>query len=89
MCFSLYFFSLKILILLNERNKYTVMYRFPIFSLILGLFFTINIQSAYAYLDPGTGSILFQALIGALAGFLITVKIFWHRIKEKLMRKKQ
>ena len=74
---------------MNERNKYTVMYRFPIFSLILGLFFTINIQSAYAYLDPGTGSILFQAVIGALVGFLITLKIFWYKIKERFIRKKQ
>ena len=87
--FQSIFFSLKILILLNEKNKFTVMYRLPIFSLILVLFFTINIQSAYAYLDPGTGSIIFQALIGALAGFLITLKIFWHKIKERLLRKKQ
>jgi hypothetical protein len=53
---------------------------------MLILLIAINVQSAYAYMDPGTGSILFQALIGAL---LITLKIFWHRIKERLIRKKQ
>jgi len=66
-----------------------VMYRYPIFSLMLILLIAINVQSAYAYMDPGTGSILFQALIGALAGLAITLKIYWYKIKERLMRKKQ
>jgi len=65
------------------------MYRYPIFSLMLILLIAINVQSAYAYMDPGTGSILFQALIGALAGVAITLKIYWYKIKERLMRKKQ
>ncbi len=36
---------------------------------------------AWAYLDPGTGSYLFQILIAALVGGLFAVKIFWSRIK--------
>ena len=36
---------------------------------------------AMAYLDPGTGSYLFQILIAALVGGLFAVKIFWSRIK--------
>jgi hypothetical protein len=75
--------------MIYERSELTVMYRFSIFSLMLILFFTINVQSAYAYLDPGSGSILFQALIGALAGVAITLKIYWYKIKERLIRKKQ
>lgn len=35
---------------------------------------------ALAYLDPGTGSYLFQILIAALVGGLFAVKIFWGRI---------
>ncbi len=35
---------------------------------------------AMAYLDPGTGSYLFQILIAALVGGLFAVKIFWGRI---------
>lgn len=65
------------------------MYRYQIFSLMLIVFFAINVQSAYAYIDPGTGSIVFQALIGALVGLVITLKIYWYKIKERLMRKKQ
>jgi hypothetical protein len=36
---------------------------------------------AQAYLDPGTGSYLFQILIAALVGGLFAVKLFWGRIR--------
>jgi len=39
------------------------------------------------YLDPGSGSIIFQAIIGALVGVGITLKIYWYKIKEKLSSK--
>ncbi len=42
---------------------------------------------AQAYLDPGTGSIILQATIGAIAGALVAVGAFWHRIKSFLKRK--
>ena len=35
-----------------------------------------------AYIDPGTGSLIIQVLIGAVAGGLIAAKIFWTRIKR-------
>ena len=35
---------------------------------------------AMAYLDPGTGSYLFQILIAALVGGLFAVKLFWGKI---------
>lgn len=35
---------------------------------------------AHAYLDPGTGSYLFQILIAALVGGLFAVKLFWGKI---------
>lgn len=35
-----------------------------------------------AYIDPGTGSLIIQVLIGALAGGLVAAKIFWTRIKK-------
>lgn len=43
---------------------------------------------AWAYLDPGTGSYLFQLLIGLLAGTLMTVKIYWHKIRSFFTRDK-
>ncbi len=36
---------------------------------------------AYAYLDPGTGSMLVQLLLGGFAGALVIGKLYWQRIK--------
>ena len=38
-------------------------------------------ETANAYLDPGTGSLIIQVVIGVAVGGLFTVKIFWNRIK--------
>ena len=35
----------------------------------------------HAYLDPGTGSIVLQAVLGALVAALVAVKLFWNQIK--------
>ena len=48
------------------------------FSLCVYLIFTHN---AHAYLDPGTGSYIFQILIAVIAGSLFAIKIYWIRIK--------
>ena len=34
-----------------------------------------------AYLDPGAGSFVIQALVAMVAGIAVTVKVYWHRIK--------
>ncbi len=39
-------------------------------------------QPAWAYLDPGTGSIILQVLLGGFAGALVIVKLYWHRVKS-------
>jgi hypothetical protein len=33
-----------------------------------------------AYLDPGTGSMILQVILGGVAGAAVAVKMFWHRI---------
>lgn len=38
--------------------------------------------SAFAYLDPGTGSMVLQMLIAGLLSALFAVKMFWLRIKS-------
>jgi len=47
---------------------------------------------AYAYLDPGTGSIILQMAIAGLLSALFTIKMYWYRVKsffkELLGRKK-
>lgn len=39
---------------------------------------------AFGYLDPGTGSILIQALIAAFAAAALTVRYYWQRITDFL-----
>jgi hypothetical protein len=34
----------------------------------------------WAYLDPGTGSYVFQVVTAALVGGLVALKVFWGRI---------
>jgi hypothetical protein len=36
---------------------------------------------ANAYIDPGTGSLIIQALIAGIAGGLFAIKMFWRQIK--------
>lgn len=43
-------------------------------------FVTLGIPQAQAYLDPGTGSIILQAVIGAVAGALIVIKLYWYKL---------
>ena len=43
--------------------------------------FAVASEAAYAYLDPGTGSMLLQALIGAVAGAWIVLRLYWDKIK--------
>ena len=56
-----------------------------IFASIL-LFQGFTVSEAYAYLDPGSGSVVIQMLVGALAGVGIALKIYWQKIKEKIVR---
>ena len=35
---------------------------------------------AHAYLDPGTGSMLLQVLLGGFAAVGVIGKLYWHRV---------
>ena len=45
----------------------------------LGMVFSSN---AYAYLDPGTGSLILQAIIGTVAAVAATAGVYWHKFKS-------
>lgn len=34
-----------------------------------------------AYIDPGTGSFVVQALVAAAAGIAVALKVYWQRLK--------
>jgi hypothetical protein len=40
--------------------------------------------SVFAYLDPGTGSMLVQLLVGGLAAAAVALKLYWHRLLRLL-----
>ena len=41
----------------------------------------LSTQNAYAYLDPGTGSMILQGLIGGIAGGMFAIRIYWGKLK--------
>ena len=49
----------------------------------------LSISSAHAYLDPGTGSIILQAIIGALAAIVVALKLYWHKFLVFLIIRKK
>lgn len=57
--------------------------------LLLALAVWLSIASpAYAYLDPGTGSMLISAVVGVAAAVGLALKLFWYRLVGLLRGKK-
>lgn len=49
-------------------------------------------SKAFAYLDPGTGSIILQAILGFIAASIATISIYWTKFKTiiyKIFNKKK
>lgn len=36
---------------------------------------------AVAYLDPGTGSMLLQVILGGIAAVGVAMKLYWHKLR--------
>ena len=43
---------------------------------------------AYAYVDPGTGSMLAQFVTGGIAGALVLARLYARRLKDKLTHRR-
>lgn len=56
-------------------------YAMGILALSIGFIFTFS-GSAQAYLDPGTGSMILQGVLGAVAAIAVAGRIYWQRIKR-------
>ena len=64
-----------------------IIYIIVLFTLSSLLFTT----KTFAYIDPGSGSILLQAIIAAIAGAGTAISIYWKKIKlffTKILKKK-
>ena len=53
---------------------------------IVGL--VLYTSPAYAYIDPGMGSMLLQGLIGGLAAVLSFLSIYWQKVKAFFVKQK-
>lgn len=42
---------------------------------------------SFAYLDPATGSMIIQGIIGAVAGLFVAVKLYWGKVTSFFSRK--
>jgi len=51
-------------------------------SLLISMFFLLMPVSAFAYLDPTTGSMLISAIVGLFASLVLAIKTYWYRIKS-------
>tara|TARA_B110000444_G_C18605820_1_gene485267 strand:+ start:32 stop:238 length:207 start_codon:yes stop_codon:yes gene_type:complete len=51
--------------------------------IVTSFIFTVLFNNqAFAYLDPGTGSIILQAILGAIAAGASWCAIYWQKIKD-------
>lgn len=57
------------------------------FTLFLLYFGVVAVPSAHAYIDPGSGSFIFQVVIGGLLAGGLAVKAFWRRIVSFFTRR--
>ena len=51
---------------------------------LLAAFLCSAAQPAFAYLDPGTGSMMLQVILGGIAAVGVALKLFWHKIRVAL-----
>lgn len=55
-------------------------------------FVMFSFGNAFAYLDPGTGSIIIQAILGFIAAAVTTLSIYWSKFKiflKKIFEKRK
>ena len=48
---------------------------------IITILSLLMFTDAVAYLDPGTGSMLLQVILGGIAAIGVAIKLYWHRLR--------
>tara|TARA_B100001057_G_scaffold435912_1_gene466576 strand:- start:681 stop:896 length:216 start_codon:yes stop_codon:yes gene_type:complete len=55
--------------------------------LLLSIIFKIIfVTNAHAYLDPGSGSIILQAILGFIAAGIASISFYWSKFKNFLVK---
>jgi hypothetical protein len=71
---------------LHCRKGNILMKLWNVFAVILLAFIA---EPAFAYLDPGTGSMMLQVILGGIAAVGVAIKLFWYKIRVAIgLRKK-
>jgi len=65
-------------------TKMLKQYQVFLLMIIPLMFYQFSVPDAFAYIDPATGTVIIQMIIGGLVGTGIAVKVFWYRIKSAL-----
>ncbi len=53
---------------------------------IAAALFILSINPAYAYLEPGSTSMILQLIVGFLVGGLLSIKFFFVKLKNLFLR---
>jgi hypothetical protein len=63
--------------------------RISITLMLIAAFSLVGIPAANAYVDPGTGSFIFQAIVGGMLAAALALKVFWRRIVSMVSGRRQ
>jgi hypothetical protein len=61
--------------------------RIYVLTLLCLAFCFVSVPAANAYVDPGTGSFVFQAIVGGILAVGLAIKMFWRRILAFVTRR--
>ena len=59
-----------------------------ILIMVITLLLILPVPS-FAYLDPATGSMIIQGIIGAIAGLFVAVKLYWGKLTSLFSRQEK
>jgi hypothetical protein len=49
--------------------------------ILITVLLLLAFTDAFAYLDPGTGSMLLQVILGGVAAVGVAIKLYWHKLR--------
>jgi|TARA_Y100000389_G_scaffold193940_1_gene223316 hypothetical protein len=50
------------------------------------IYYHLLITPSYAYLDPGSASVILQAILGGIAAAGATIALYWRKFKDFFLR---
>jgi len=56
------------------------------FNCVFTLVLLLESSSAFAYLDPSTGSMVVSAIVGIIASIALALKTYWYKVKGLFKR---